>query len=234
MAIRSDHPKYKEPQELFEVGTRFGELEIIDIRESGRWRKSYLCKCSCGNTKVLGHSKLITRHNRIQRQSCGCKEYSHNGILKTRSDKRIYNTWYEINKRCHDPRADNYDRYGGIGTKVAEEWRSDFSSFYKWAKDNGYSDNLTIDRIDNNKSYSPDNCRWVDLYTQAQNKGILKNNKTGVTGVSKYKYGYKVNIMRNGIRLDLGTYKTLEEAKESRVGAEKYFKQHKTLKGYKT
>lgn len=234
MSIRPDHPKYKEPQELFEIGARFGELEIIDIRDSGRWRKSYLCKCSCGETKVIGHSRLAPRKNRGSDRSCGCKEKSRGGIIKSTSDKRVYNIWYEMNKRCHNPTADNYERYGGSGVKVSDEWREDFNSFYEWAKTNGYNDELTIDRIDNDKPYSPSNCRWVNFYTQAQNKGILKSNKTGVTGVSEYKYGYKVNIMRNGIRLDLGTCKTLKEATEARLRAEEYFKRHKTLEGYKT
>ena len=75
-----------------------------------------------------------------------------------------------MKKRCYNPHDARYDRYGGRGITVCDEWRNDFKAFYKWALENGYADNLTIDRIDNNKGYFPDNCRWADAETQCRNR----------------------------------------------------------------
>ena len=75
-----------------------------------------------------------------------------------------------MKNRCHNPEADNYKDYGGRGISVCDEWRRSYSAFATWAKQNGYADGLSIDRIDNNKGYSPENCRWVDAFVQGNNK----------------------------------------------------------------
>ncbi len=219
-------------KELLPIGLKLGHLEIIEVKQNGKQRKSYLCKCDCGNIKVLPHKQLIPNKARPRAdRSCGCKAYAHKGIIM--ENKRLYGIWYQMNKRCSNPKAENYERYGAQGVYVVDEWKNDYTAFYKWSMENGYKDNLTIDRIDLNKPYSPDNCRWVDYNTQNQNKGLFKSNKTGVTGVSKYKYGYKAAIRRDGLQLNLGTFKTLEEAKSERLKAEQYYADHKTLKGFK-
>ena len=82
---------------------------------------------------------------------------------------RLYRIWCNMRYRCEKEYNTHYDRYGGRGIKVCDEWSS-FEVFERWARSNGYSDNLTIDRIDNNGNYEPDNCRWVDMVTQSRNK----------------------------------------------------------------
>ena len=83
---------------------------------------------------------------------------------------RIYEIYRGIKTRCYNKNHHSYERYGNRGIKMCDEWLKDFLSFYKWSMDNGYTDDLSIDRIDNNKGYSPDNCRWVTIEVQSNNK----------------------------------------------------------------
>lgn len=216
------------------VGMKFGHLEVIDPREQGKKRKSWLCLCDCGKYVIKGSQQLLGTPTRRPEKSCGCSQYVHGG--KVIGNERIYGTWHLMNERCYNPTADNYDRYGGKGVTVAEEWRSTnpkaFLNFLDWSLNNGYKKKLTLDRIDFNEPYSPSNCRWADYYTQNQNKGISKRNKTGIIGVSKYKYGYRMGIKRDGIMF-AQAFKTIEEAKQAREKAEEYYKNNKTLKGFK-
>lgn len=82
---------------------------------------------------------------------------------------RLYRRWKHMKDRCYNKNYKRYSDYGGRGIVVCDEWRNDFQAFYDWAINNGYKENLSIDRIDNNKGYSPDNCQWVDVATQNRN-----------------------------------------------------------------
>lgn len=83
---------------------------------------------------------------------------------------RLYHIWRSMKKRCHCPTCPDYPRYGGRGITVCDEWRDSFPTFEEWAFANGYSDELSIDRIDNNQGYMPNNCRWATPKQQAQNR----------------------------------------------------------------
>jgi len=83
---------------------------------------------------------------------------------------RIHNIWRGVKIRCYDPNRADFNRYGGRGIKMSEEWRNSFKAFYKWASQNGYSDSLTLDRIDVNGNYEPNNCRWISLKAQENNR----------------------------------------------------------------
>lgn len=106
---------------------------------------------------------------------------NHNHLKHGKRHTRIYNIWRAMRQRCSNPNCINYMRYGGKGVMVCNEW-NDFETFYEWSMQNGYSDDLTIDRIDNDKGYEPSNCRWVTIIQQANNKRA--NRRITMNGVT--------------------------------------------------
>ena len=119
------------------------------------------------------------------------------------SYSRVYGIWEHVIQRCENPNDRNFKNYGGRGVKVCEKWH-DSREFISWAYANGYADNLSIDRIDVNGDYSPDNCRWADLYTQRNN--TTRNHKIEVYGETLTlrqaadKYGMNYNTLKTRIR----------------------------------
>lgn len=132
--------------------------------------KSYKAKfrCKCGNIKEIAIYDVISGHTK----SCGCiqrnyakmRSYTHGDTYT-----RLYGIWSDMKSRCHNSNQTDYARYGGRGISVCRDWNC-YENFRDWAINNGYSDNLTIDRIDVNKGYSPDNCRWATAKQQSRNK----------------------------------------------------------------
>lgn len=152
------------------IGYHIGCLTVIKEVEPINKCRRFLCKCStCGGEHVRCLDNL-KKHG-----TCGHK-------FEQPSYKRIYDTWRSMKKRCYLKSSHNYKNYGARGIKVCDEWL-DPDTFYKWSMENGYDDNLTLDRIDVNGNYESSNCRWVDVKTQQNNK---RNNKYIIyNGVTK-------------------------------------------------
>lgn len=167
-------PIHKPYKHIPQKGDRFGLLSIIcEVERIGR-NRYVMCKCDCGNTKVINYREL--RKGKIS--SCGClaskltsERYTTHGLAKKHP---LYGVWKGIKSRCLNPKSPAYPHYGGRGISICEEWNENFGAFYKWCIDNGYNRGLSIDRIDNDGDYSPLNCRFADATMQARNKS---NNK---------------------------------------------------------
>lgn len=164
-------------------GLRFGRLVAIKRVENSKSGKAkWLCRCDCGNEKIIFATNLV----RGLTHSCGClnKEIVADRFSKHHlSENTLYKTWSNMKKRCINPKSTSFNLYGGRGIRVCDEWLSDFTAFYEWAISSGYQDSLTIDRIDVNGNYCPENCRWVDRLTQANN--CRTNHYLTYNGVTK-------------------------------------------------
>lgn len=152
-------------------GKRFGKLVVIRFDHVGKHYKRYhLCQCDCGNKCLVETAKLTTGHTK----SCGCLKNKAYHWVHGHRHTRQYRIWANMKTRCYNRRDPHYPRWGGRGIEICDEWLNDFEAFYTWANAHGYQDNLSIDRIDNDGNYEPNNCRWANDITQNNNKRNTK------------------------------------------------------------
>lgn len=169
------------------VGKKFARLTVVQEAGKDKSRnRLWKCICDCGGETISSGVDL----RRGKARSCGCyqKEVARQTCLKRNithgmTGTRIFNIWIGIRKRCLCEKELNYKNYGGRGITICQEWQEDFSNFYAWAMDNGYDDELTIDRIDVNGNYEPSNCRWITHKEQSNN--TRRNHFVSYNGVSK-------------------------------------------------
>lgn len=194
-------------------GKKFGKWIVIkELEKVNNTVRTWLCRCECGVEKRVRQPHLRSGRSKGC-VSCGNTKH---GLWK----HELYETWLSMKDRCNNPNNSSYQWYGKRGIKVCDDWNNDFSVFLNDMRERpkGY----TLDRIDNNKGYSVDNCRWVDPSTQAFNK----RNKGGISGVTFCKSAgkWRSRITFKKQEIPLGFFKIKKDAIKARKEAElKYF-----------
>lgn len=202
------------------VGQKFGQL--IVTKDLGRMQKDggkrvahyCICQCACGRLTEVDLSSLRSGNTK----SCGhCT--SSGGNL--RFGRKLYTCYMDMRRRCYNAEAKNYRHYGGRGIQVCDEWmdpNEGFENFCKWSMNNGFSEELSLDRIDNDGNYSPPNCRWATKRVQNINKNPSKKNSSGYVGIRKHSsgVGWYGCVKINGKDFYTGYSKDLLEAVKMR------------------
>lgn len=154
------------------VNKKFGRLKVLSYKGRNKQYDSlWECVCDCGKTKTVRSGALKSGHTK----SCGCfrsemvsKSRTTHGLIN--DNYKLYKVWIGIKQRCFNPKNKSFIDYGGRGIKICEEWKLSFESFHNWSISNGYSEGLSIDRVDNDGNYELSNCRWTTKKFQSRNR----------------------------------------------------------------
>lgn len=149
------------------IGKRFGRLTVLEHSHDAGYTKYFLCKCDCGKLTTVAKGSLTTG----KQVSCGCLRNEHIASINRLPDGyiRLGKIFRSMKRRCYDPKSNRYMRYGARGITICDEWLNNINAFRSWAIKNGYRDDLSIDRINNDAGYSPENCRWIKKSDQLSN-----------------------------------------------------------------
>lgn len=211
------------------IGQRFGRWLVVSQAERDKkGQVQYNCRCDCGTERIIRRTSLTSGNSR----SCGCLSRdvaAKNETTHGDTGCRLYRIWAGIIQRCCNNRERyEWEKYGGRGITVCDEWRK-YEPFKEWAMDNGYRDDLSIDRIDPNGNYCPENCRWATTYEQSNNKRTSKiiefNGETGTVREFADKYGLAYSCLytrlRNGWSVEKALLTPTQKANHRMTNAQK-------------
>lgn len=192
------------------TGQKFNNLKVIAYAYTNSHGETYwLCKCNCGNTKVVRRSHLINGTTK----SCGClmryklaRRNKANAKYGGCSKTRIYSIWQGMKNRCLNVKTNGYKNYGGKGISICKEWLDDYMNFYDWAMNNGYNDNLILARIDINQDYFPENCKWLTAKEQARRTNKAEKIKFRGVTLGLAEWAEKLKINKNTLQSRLRKY----------------------------
>lgn len=192
--------------------TKINHLTPIEFCRRNKYGyQIWLFECDCKNKtrKEILLSSVKSGHTK----SCGCLHNKDKIIHGLAEKHRLYTTWKNIKQRCYNNNCKQYKNYGGRGIIMCDEWKSDFQKFYDWAIMNGYKNDLTIDRIDNNKFYESTNCRWITIQEQQQSKrntkSITFNGKSQNISQWEIELCFKKNVLKSRLRRGWSVEKAL-------------------------
>lgn len=150
------------------TGQRFGRLTVLNLDKTENRKSYWRCQCDCGNQVIVRSDCLKSGTGRPCTVSCGCYNREKNtAYIDGRCKTKLYHVYYGILQRCNNPREKHYNDYGGRGIQcLFQNWEQ----FRDWSLNNGYQEGLSIDRINNDGNYSPENCRWTTQAVQNSNK----------------------------------------------------------------
>lgn len=195
------------------TGKKFGKLTVIKYVFTNKNKKRcWLCKCDCGNEKIIPATLLVQQ----KVKSCGCLRKNYFDKKHGLRNSRLYNIWCNMKSRCNNAKNPCYKNYGGRGITICEEWK-EFLPFYNWAMANGYKDNLTIDRINNDGNYCPENCRWTTWETQFNNRSDC--HYISYNGITKTftEWCKTIGISREGLKQRFSLGWSIEKALTTKV-----------------
>lgn len=199
---------------LFKAMKMIKDLGRLYPKEDSKQKRHYaIYECPYCGKHFISRTDVINCGTTV---SCGC----YNNLMRSKTHKkhgfshtRIGKCWQGMISRCYYEKHVAYKNYGDRGITVCNEWKNDFMQFYDWAMMSGYADNLQIDRKDNDKGYSPENCRWVIPSINCQNRRMRLDNTSGYKGVFKSRNGnWITTIGHQAAKFNLGTYLTPQEA----------------------
>lgn len=206
------------PKYLDITGQEFGRLEVIEFAGYNKhWAVTWKCRCECGNETIVRSDHL--RYGKIS--SCGClkaEESAKRGRANSKHgmwNTRLYHCWQHMKQRCDGTGNEaNRKRYHDRGITICDEWYNSFETFMEWALNNGYKENLTLDRINVDGNYEPSNCRWADALTQMNNvttnRYIEYKDKTMTMAEMAREYGIKYSTLQTRLKRGWSIKRALE------------------------
>ena len=193
------------------IGQKFNRLTVIAFEKVKRKNYSgtrWIVRCDCGTLKSVEPKRVISGHT----MSCGCLKAENTIEFNKRTkvkhggrQDRLYTIWHNMKQRCYGITYKDYPQWGGRGICVCDEWKDDYAAFREWALSNGYAQGLSLDRIDVDGNYSPQNCRWADWSTQAKNRTnshnyVINGEKKNLVDLAD-EYGIKYGTLYQRVHL---------------------------------
>lgn len=210
------------------IGDKFNKLTVIKFLCKTKFsHKKWLCLCECGNEIEIDEYTLLKN----ARHSCGCERNIRMKQLSTKHNlygTKIYQIWISMKQRCYYKKYTHYKHYGSKGIEVCDEWKNNVVQFYNWALSNGYKEGLSIERIDINKNYCPENCKWIPKNEQQMNTSKTKKYKYQNEEHTLHYFSKLYSIpstslyrkIKNGVNIELAINE-LKNKKEKKDGKNK-------------
>lgn len=199
------------------TGQQFGRLTAINSLPAHGSNAAimWICICECGNTAIIRGTDLTSGHTR----SCGCLQKIPKAVRA--SDLRLHNIWSNMKQRCNNPNKPDYKYYGARGIAVCKEWSEDFWNFFHWAMTHGYKAGLTIERINNDGDYEPENCKWITAADQTRNTRanrifVIQGRKFTLADICRI-YGQHPSTVSNRLKKGMTIHEALRKNRRNKM-----------------